>query len=73
LADEFESVEPAYDGDPDLQEPPALTFGNVVGVLRRKGFVGAMTDEAMGPHIHLITIIGIVVIISVVVGIVGMM
>ena len=71
MADEFESVEPVPGGDPDLQEPPALNAANVMGVIRRKGFVGAMTDEAMGPHIHLVTILGIVVLIAIAVGIVG--
>jgi hypothetical protein len=42
-----------------------------MGVLRRKGFMGAMTDEGMGPHIHLVTILGIVVIIAISVGIIG--
>ena len=56
-----------------LQEPPALNVKNVIDVIKRKGYVGAMQDEAMGPHIHLITILGVVVIIAVVVAAFGML
>ena len=60
-------------GPSDLSEPPALNVANVTRVIREKGFAGAMTDEGMGPHIHLSTILGVVVIIAIGVGVWSMM
>jgi len=55
----------------DLAEPPALNMTNVRGVIRRKGLIGALSDEGMGPHIHLMMVLSLVVVIAVGVGVVS--
>jgi hypothetical protein len=72
-ADAMVVEEEEGEGDEDdLQEPPSLTVANVASVIRRKGYIGALMDEGMGPHIHLLTILGGVVLIAIVVAIVGL-
>ena len=68
---EVEAMEEEAPVREDLMEPPPLTPGNIADVIRRKGFVGAMQDEAMGPHIHLVTVLGVVVIIAIGVAVMG--
>ena len=72
MADETED-EQVEVGEPvedptDLQEPPSLRPGTVLAVIKRKGLIGAMKDEAMGPHMHLLAILGVVVLIAISVG-----
>jgi hypothetical protein len=75
MADDKETVEVTEEEeeeevyDDDLQEPPSLKPGELMKVIRKKGVLGAMRDEGMGPHMHLFTIIGIVIIIAIGVGV----
>ena len=72
MPDDKETVEVEEEGDDpslELQEPPSMTPGNVMGVIRKKGLMGAMKDEGMGPHMHLLAIMGVVILIAIGVGV----
>lgn len=51
-------------------EPPELSIGGVLEVVRKKGLVGAISDDAWGPHVHLLMIISIIFIIAIVIAII---
>ena len=46
-------------------EPPKLTLGGVFSVIRKKGLLEALSDDAWGPHVHLVTILIIILMIAV--------
>jgi hypothetical protein len=51
-------------------EPPELSVGGVLGVVRKKGLIGAISDDAWGPHVHLLMLISIIFIVAVVIAII---
>lgn len=56
--------------DVDLAEPPKLTIGGVLDVIKKKGLVGAISDDAWGPHVHLIILLIIISLVAVSVGVI---
>jgi hypothetical protein len=46
-------------------EPPKLTIGGVFGIVKKKGLLGALSDDAWGPHVHLVMLLIIIFFIAV--------
>jgi hypothetical protein len=46
-------------------EPPELTIGGVLGIVRKKGLIGALSDDAWAPHVHLVMLLVIITMIAI--------
>ncbi len=51
------------------EEPPEFSIGLLLHSFRTRGFFQTLNDENIGPHSHLIVILGIVFIISILIGV----
>jgi hypothetical protein len=45
-------------------EPPKLTIPGVMGIVKKKGLAGALSDDAWGPHVHLVMLLVIIFLIA---------
>jgi hypothetical protein len=46
-------------------EPPELTIGGVLGIVKKKGLIGALSDDAWAPHVHLVMLLVIITMIAI--------
>ena len=51
------------------EEPPEVSIGILLDTFKKKGFVKALDDEELGPHTHLLMLLGLVTLISIIIGI----
>lgn len=51
------------------EEPPEVSIGLLLDTFKKKGLVGALSDEELGPHTHLLMLLGLVTLISIIIGI----
>jgi hypothetical protein len=60
------------DPSPEINdpEPPKFSIGGVLAVVKKKGLLEAITDDAWGPHVHLVLLMSIVSIIAIIIAIV---
>jgi hypothetical protein len=52
------------------EEPPAVSLGLILTNFMRRGIVDTLNDEALGPHTHLIFLLGIVLLIAIIIGVI---
>ena len=57
---------------PDVNEPdpPLLSVTGALNVVKKKGLLGAITDDAWGPHVHLLMLLVIILIMAVTIAII---
>ena len=57
---------------PDVNEPepPKLSVTGALNVVKKKGLLGAITDDAWGPHVHLLMLLVIIFIMAVTIAII---
>ena len=48
--------------------PPEFSISVVLNSIRERGFTNTFNDESLGPHVHLLLLISIVIIISLAIG-----
>ncbi len=59
-----------FDSDQVIgEEPPEVSIGLLLETFKKKGIVEALNDENLGPHTHLLFLLGLVTIISIIIGI----
>ena len=51
-------------------EPPKFSLNGVFTIIRKKGLMEAMSDDAWGPHVHLVMILIVITLIAIGVAIV---
>jgi hypothetical protein len=50
------------------ENPPEFSISELLNSFRTRGFLATLDDENIGPHSHLIVILGIVFLISIIIG-----
>ena len=59
-----------YSSDQEIgDEPPEVSIGLLLDTFKKKGIVEALNDERLGPHTHLLFLLGLVTLISIIIGI----
>jgi hypothetical protein len=51
------------------EKPPEVSIGLLIETFKKKGIVEALNDESLGPHTHLLFLLGLVTLISIIIGI----
>lgn len=46
-------------------EPPQLSISGVLNIVKKKGLAGALSDDAWGPHVHLVMLLVIIFLIAI--------
>jgi hypothetical protein len=51
------------------ETPPEVSISSLINTFRKRGIMATLDDENLGPHTHLLLLLGIVFIISIIIGI----